>query len=123
MSVSRLDEDQTLDLQGLRVARTRRGDDDVIHVHGELDLANAGALHGELLRIEQDGYRGLVFDLRGLQFLDSTGIHVLAEAHRRATGRGAKVSIAVADGAVRRVLQVSGMLDVLTPCELDAEAA
>ena len=123
LSVSSFDQDQTLNLQGLRVVRSRRGDDDVLHMDGELDLANVGALQSELLRIEQDGSPGLVFDLRGLNFLDSTGIHLLAEAHRRATGRGAKVSVAVADGAVRRVLQVSGMLDVLTPCELDAEAA
>jgi anti-anti-sigma factor len=123
LSVSSLNQDQAIQLQGLRVARSRRGDDHVLHLHGELDLANVGALHGEVMRVEADDCRGLVFDLRGLEFLDSTGIHLLAEAHRRLSGRGGKVAVAVSDGAVRRVLQVSGMLDVLAPYELEAEAA
>lgn len=120
--MSKVDQDQAIRLQGLRVARSRRGQDHVIHVQGELDLANVEALQSEVLRIEADDCRGLVFDLRELDFLDSTGINLLAEAHRRASGRGAKVSVAVSDGAVRRVLEVSGMLSVLAPCELEAEA-
>ena len=96
----------------------------MLHVQGELDLANVAALQSEVLRIEADDCDGLVFDLRKLEFLDSTGINLLAEAHRRLSGRGGKVSVAVSDGAVRRVLEVSGMLEVLAPCEeLEAEAA
>ena len=121
--MSRLDQDEVIRRHGLQVARSRCGDDQVIHVRGELDLANVATLQSEVMRLEADDCRAFVFDLRGLDFLDSTGIQVLAEAHRRATGRGAKVAVAVADGAVRRVLQVSGMLDVLAPYQLDAEAA
>jgi anti-sigma B factor antagonist len=121
--VSVLGKDQAVHLQGLRVARSRRGDDQVLHLHGELDLANVGTLHSEVLQVEADDCNGIVFDLRELKFLDSTGIHLLAEAHRRASGRGRKVAIAVGDGVVRRVLQVSGMLDVLALDELEAEAA
>ena len=121
--MSRLNQDQVIRLPGLQVASSRRGDDHVLHLLGELDLANVAALQSELLRVEADEERGLVFDLRGLDFLDSTGIQLLAEAHRRLSGRGRKVAVAVSDGVVRRVLHVSGMLDVLAPYELEAEAA
>lgn len=95
----------------------------MLHVHGELDLATVATLQSKVLQLEEDDCSTIVFDLRELQFLDSTGIHLLAEAHRRATGRGRKVSVAVGDGVVRRVLQVSGLLDVLALEELEAEAA
>jgi anti-sigma B factor antagonist len=122
-SVSEIDPDQAVSIQGLQVVRSRRGDYDVLHVNGELDLATVATLQSEVLQAEESDCTGIVFDLRGLEFLDSTGIHLLAEAHRRASDRGRKVSVAVGDGAVRRVLQVSGMLDVLALDELEAEAA
>jgi anti-anti-sigma factor len=121
--VSRFDQHQGAHLQGLTVARSRRGDRHVLHLHGELDVANVATLQSELLQLEADDCDGIVFDLRGLDFLDSTGIHLLAEAHRRASGRGRKVAVAVSEGVVRRVLQVSGMLDVLVLDELEAEVA
>ena len=105
------------------MASRRQGDAHVIGLSGELDLANVAGLQTEVLRIESSDCSSIVFDLRGLDFLDSTGVHLLAEAHRRATGRGSKVSVAVDDGPVRRVLQVSGMLDVLGRSDSSAVAA
>lgn len=121
--MTRFEQDQVVRLQGLQVASRREGDAHVIGLTGELDLANAGALQTEVLRVESSDCSNIVFDLRGLDFLDSTGVHLLAEAHRRATGRGSKVSVAVDDGPVRRVLQVSGMLDVLGKSGSGAVAA
>ena len=121
--MSRFKQDQEVRLQGLQVASGRQGDEHVISLSGELDLANVGALQSEVLRIESSDCSNIVFDLRKLEFLDSTGVAVLAETHRRATDRGTKVSVAVADGPVRRVLQVSGMLDVLGESQIGVAAA
>lgn len=121
--MTRFEQDQEVRLQGLHVASRRQGEEHVIGLTGELDLANVAGLQSEVLRVESSECSNIVFDLRGLEFLDSTGVHLLAEAHRRATGRGSKVSVAVDDGPVRRVLQVSGMLDVLGKSDSRAVAA
>lgn len=123
MSVSKLDDEQVIRSQGLHVTSAREGERNVIRLGGELDLASVAVLRDEVSRLEAGECGDIVFDLRALQFLDSTGIHLLAEAHRRATGRGRKVSVAVADGPVRRVLKVCGMLDVLDPHEGEVAAA
>ena len=46
--------------------------------HGELDLATVGTLQAALDGIEGAGR--LVLDLRGLSFLDSTGLRLLVRS-------------------------------------------
>jgi anti-anti-sigma factor len=52
-------------------------------------------------------------------FCDSTGIRALALARERAAGAGTELRLAVGDSPVRRMLQLTG-LDQLMPCYRDA---
>jgi anti-sigma B factor antagonist len=54
---------------------------------GELDMANAATLAGELEKLEA-GTEPITIDMRELEFIDSTGIAVLVAAYRRAKGEG-----------------------------------
>jgi hypothetical protein len=47
-------------------------------------------------------------------FLDSTGIAVLVIAHRRAVSSGHTLTVVNAQGGLRRVLDITGVLPTLT---------
>lgn len=53
---------------------------------GELDMSNAPSVSDELARIEAAG-TSVTIDLADLEFIDSTGIAILVEAHQRLGGR------------------------------------
>lgn len=71
----------------LALRSTRDGDTHVIELLGELDIAGAPRLEEELLSVEASDASSIVCDLRGLEFIDSTGIRLLLMASDRATGR------------------------------------
>jgi len=85
----------------------------VIALEGELEMANVAAIETELSQVEAGDCRQIVLDLRGLSFLDSTGIHLLMQAHARGEATGRSVALLVDEGPVRRVLDVCGALSIL----------
>ncbi|MFD2355993.1 STAS domain-containing protein [Nonomuraea ferruginea] len=93
----------------LRLARHSLGDAVVVAVAGELDLFTAPVLRDEVRdAIKQDGAR-LVLDLQQLSFMDSSGLSVLIEAWRLATGEGGGVSLAAPQAPVARILRTTGL--------------
>ncbi|MBT2234340.1 MULTISPECIES: STAS domain-containing protein [Nonomuraea] len=93
----------------LRLARHALGDAVVVAVEGELDLFTAPFLRDEVRdAIKQDG-AWLVLDLQQLSFMDSSGLSVLIEAWRLATGEGGGVSLAAPQAPVARILRTTGL--------------
>ncbi|GII85431.1 anti-sigma F factor antagonist [Sphaerisporangium siamense] len=93
----------------LRLARHVYADAVVVAVEGELDLFTAPFLRDEVREaILQDGNR-LVLDLEKLSFMDSSGLSVLIEAWRLATGEGGGVSLAAPQPPVARILRTTGL--------------
>ena len=80
---------------------------------GELDLVSAGAVEREVVGLLERGFPEVVVDLRGLSFLDSTGIRALVTCHRRARGEGARLTIILGDDRTRRPLDICGLLGEL----------
>ena len=58
--------------------------------------------------------RSLVVDLADVMFLDSTGIAPLIVARRRAAAAGQTLTVVNARDRVRRVLDLTGVLPILT---------
>jgi anti-sigma B factor antagonist len=86
----------------------------VVVVGGELDLGTAPALEDALMtRLNGGGH--VLLDLRGLDFMDSTGVRVIVSAHRAAQEHDGRFALlrTPPDGAVGRVLRISGLDDVL----------
>ncbi|GAA1764091.1 anti-sigma factor antagonist [Nonomuraea wenchangensis] len=93
----------------LRLARHALGDAVVVAVEGELDLFTAPFLRDEVRdAIKQDSAK-LVLDLQQLSFMDSSGLSVLIEAWRLATGEGGGVSLAAPQAPVARILRTTGL--------------
>jgi len=97
----------------------------LISVRGELDLATAPELSELTTRLLEQGDSRLVYDLSGLTFCDSTGLTVFVRAKNRIDELGGRLSLAAPSPIVHRVLDVSGLLQVLDtqPSVADAVAA
>lgn len=94
----------------LFVVRVMRGDGWCrLALEGELDLATAPCLHLELKRAEQRGALLLLVDLRGLSFMDLTGMRVLIAAQERARDIGVELAALDPPPAVRRLLTLAGV--------------
>jgi anti-anti-sigma factor len=81
---------------------------------GELDIATVGELETAI----SDGLAGggqLVVDLRGLEFMDSTGVRALVAGHAAARdGDGSLVIVRARPGTeVARVIEISGIAGAL----------
>src|SRR4051794_35220667 len=80
---------------------------------GEVDSSSAPALHAELDRLLDAGYRQLTVDLDGVTFLDSAGLCALAAIHRRASADGVRLRILASSRAAIRPMQITGLWDLL----------
>jgi anti-sigma B factor antagonist len=89
---------------------------------GELDISRAEEVERELERIESDGPELVVFDLRGLEFLDSTGLRLILGADSRARREGRRVVIVPGPEKVHRVFRIT-LLDRRLEFAEDPEAA
>jgi anti-sigma B factor antagonist len=104
----------------LRVDVQTDRDRAVVRLSGELDLASAPLLERELERADLDDVPMIVFDLDGLEFLDSTGLQVLLSAHRRATERRQQFAITRGSPQVQRLLDITRVAERLTIVETPA---
>jgi anti-sigma B factor antagonist len=76
---------------------------------GELDLDTAPVLDEQIRECRQRGMRRLVLDLRDLEFIDSTGLHLILRCDAEAQKDGFALELVAGDRAVRRVFEVSGV--------------
>jgi anti-anti-sigma factor len=79
----------------------------VARISGEIDSSNATELGQALLDRLSNSVRGMVLDITGVSYLDSTGIALIFELARGLEARRQTLRVAVADdGPVRRVLDL-----------------
>lgn len=86
-----------------------RGSGRVLELAGELDLATVERLDAELLQTPPDGSRILVVDLRGLTFMDSTGLKSMLQAEQLHRARGVRLVLVRGERPIQRVFEVSGL--------------
>jgi len=106
----------------LKTSSRSEGSVVVVEVQGEIELSNAARLREVLLSTAGAGQCGLVVDLSGVSFIDSTGIGVLVGALKRAREHGHAFVLAAAQRRVRRVFEITGLLGVFSLCETVPEA-
>jgi anti-sigma B factor antagonist len=74
---------------------------------GELDISRAEEVERELQRIEGASPHTIVFDLRSLEFLDSTGLRLILGADSRARRDGRRLLVVPGPDAVQRVFRIT----------------
>src|ERR1700749_4366450 len=94
----------------------------VVAAPEEIDITNAGALRSALLTAPPSGPAALVVDMTRTRFCDSSGLHVLIAAHRRARAEGREVLLVIPSTTVLRVFALTGMDTVIPNFTSLAEA-
>ena len=85
---------------------------ETVALDGELDFATAFDVE---LRLEQAirSADEVVVDLTNLEFIDSTGIRTILEAHQAARRDGVTLRLLPGPAPEQRVFEISGLLDEL----------
>jgi anti-sigma B factor antagonist len=98
----------------LEFETTRNGAVAVIAATGELDLSGAAVLEAELERLAAELEVGtVVLDLRGLEFMDSSGLRLVVQADMRAREAGRRFVLVQGPETVHRVFEITRMSDRL----------
>lgn len=104
--------EQIVRLGRLSMVSERGGDMHTLTLEGELDLANSADVERELRRIEATDADVILVDLRGLSFIDSTGMKLLVTAAARARADN-RLVLHGATAGVLRVLRIAGVASLL----------
>jgi anti-anti-sigma factor len=81
-----------------------------VELRGDLDMTTAGPVEERLMELEEtDPPERVVLDLRGLRFIDSTGLSLLINADNRGRKAGWPVTVVSGTGAPRRILATTGL--------------
>ena len=81
----------------------------VVATPEEIDITNAPELGSVLLEAAAHGHGTLVADLSRTEFCDSSGLHALLAAHKRATAAGGDMLLVIPGNAVLRVFTITGV--------------
>lgn len=90
-----------------------------IRLGGELDecsSAQARQACDKLIEANVQAVR-IIFDLKGVKFMDSTGIGFLIGRYNRASRLGIPVYISDPDFAADKILNLSGIYTLMPKCE------
>jgi anti-sigma B factor antagonist len=79
----------------------------VVAAPEEIDITNADALRSALLEAAAYGHGTLVADMTRTRFCDSSGLHALLAAHKRAQAEGGELLLVITSAAVLRVLAIT----------------
>lgn len=83
----------------------------VLRLAGVLDVGSAPRLRHAIAQRPADA--ALVIDLRELEFLDTTGVQILLQAHRAAHGPDPWPFALIPGDSTRRMFEITGMDNVL----------
>jgi anti-sigma B factor antagonist len=111
-------------MPNLEFQTTRNGTVAVVVPKGELDLSGAAVLEAELDRLAEEPELGsVVLDLRGLEFMDSSGLRLVVLADMRAREAGRRFSLIRGGDTVHRVFEITRMSERLDFVESPEDAA
>jgi anti-sigma B factor antagonist len=83
-----------------------------VTVHGEIDIASSPALEEAIDAAIRDSAGAFVIDLSDVDFLETTGLHVLLRARGLLGREDRALAVVCPFGPVRRVFELSGSSDM-----------
>jgi len=92
----------------LRCVVELRPDEARVRPAGELDVASVPCVEERLRDLRASGFQRLVVDLRGLDFLDSSGVHLLERWARLADCEEFRFAVVPGPADVRRAISLAG---------------
>ncbi|HEX3510694.1 MAG TPA: STAS domain-containing protein [Solirubrobacteraceae bacterium] len=99
-------------MDNLRIALEADDERQIIAVSGEIDYLTAPQVRAALKTVCESGAQDIVIDLKGVTFLDSTGLRELIRAVTTCNEHTAELVI-VTNPTVRRILETTGLVGIL----------
>jgi anti-sigma B factor antagonist len=81
----------------------------VIAVRGEVDVLTSAFLRQELIGLASPPLAAQLVDLRGVTFMDATGLGVLVGAQKRAAASGAELLLVMDQPFLDRLFRITGL--------------
>jgi anti-sigma B factor antagonist len=97
----------------LTIRSERRDETHLVEPSGEIDLAVTDLLDEEMQRAEATDAHTITLDLRGLDFIDCTGIQTLLRIRERSLADGDRLRIRHVPRNVHRLIRVAGVEGML----------
>lgn len=79
----------------------------ILELEGELDMLSSGLLEGALASADLDGSRAVVLDLRGVRFLDSSGLKAIFRVRNLVRDDGLQFVVTQGSAQVQRLLSLT----------------
>ena len=97
----------------MTISKNLEGNKLTVAVEGRLDTVTAPDLESEL-KSALEGVKELVMDFTKLEYISSAGLRVLLAAFKKMDAKGGKMKLTNINEMVREVLDVTGLMSVLT---------
>ncbi|GAB6156940.1 hypothetical protein JCM39194_01400 [Desulfotomaculum varum] len=86
----------------------------LVRLGGDLDLGVADQLRKTLdNQLDEKKIKNLILNLTRVTFIDSSGLGVILGRYKRLVNKGGKVILVGAQPQVKRILELSGLLQIM----------
>lgn len=87
----------------------------IVRLNGELDHHSAESLKTKLeQKIVRGHFRHMILSLKGLSFMDSSGLGVILGRYKQISAKGGKMVVCDVSDAIYRLFEMSGLFKILT---------
>jgi anti-sigma B factor antagonist len=94
----------------------------LVSVAGEMDMYNSHELKELVTKLFDGGGEPLILDLKGLKYIDSSGVSVLIFVFTQAKKSGIPVWFSNVRGTVRKVIELTSLLNFFPITETAEDA-
>lgn len=98
----------------VRVTTRDVGAQTVLEVAGEIDVSTADVLRDRLTELLDRDRTDLVIDLRGVRFMDSTGLGLLVGTLKKVRLAGGRLQLVIDSERLLKVFRITALLQVFT---------
>ena len=112
-------------MPSLQIKVITAGDCAVLQIAGEMDVYTCPKLRKQIADLAANGTIHVIADLRGVDFLDSTGLGALVGSLKRLRLRQGSLVIVTSGGRILKLFKITGLIHAfaLHSCVLDAISA
>jgi anti-anti-sigma factor len=86
----------------------------IIDLRGEVDSYNSPTLRERMIGLIEAGNANLILNMRGVDYIDSTGLGTLVVGLKRATERGGGIRIICSNEQILKVFSMTGLVKVFS---------
>ena len=112
-------------MPSLYIEAITAGDCAVLRMAGEMDVYTSPKLRQQVADLAENGTIHVIADLRGIEFLDSTGLGALVGSLKRLRVRQGSLMVVTSGGRILKLFQITGLTHAfaLHSCVMDAISA